>query len=64
MLHLLVERDDHTSYIDPHQALVLSVCIQLTGATLFGFIIAATRRIVQFIAPIQKVTTNNLQVTM
>ncbi|CAM9133109.1 unnamed protein product [Scytosiphon promiscuus] len=42
-------------------ALVLSVCIQLTGATLFGFIIAATRRIVQFIAPIQKVTTNNLQ---
>lgn len=37
--------------------------IQLTGATLFGFIIAATRRIVQFIAPIQKVTTTNLQVT-
>eukprot|EP00752_Nemacystus_decipiens_P013801 g12253.t1 len=42
-------------------ALILSVCIQLTGATLFGFIIAATRRIVQFIAPIQKVTTTNLQ---
>ncbi|CAM9253169.1 unnamed protein product [Ectocarpus sp. 4 AP-2014] len=37
------------------------VFIQLTGATLFGFIIAATRRIVQFIAPIQKVTTTNLQ---
>lgn len=31
------------------------------GATLFGFIIAATRRIVQFIAPIQKATTRNLQ---
>lgn len=45
------------------QALILSVCIQLTGATLFGFIIAATRRIVQFIAPIQKVTTTNLQVS-
>lgn len=45
-----------------HQGLILSVCIQLTGATLFGFIIAATRRIVQFIAPIQKVTTTNLQV--
>lgn len=44
------------------QGLILSVVIQLTGATLFGFIIAATRRIVQFIAPIQKATTTNLQV--
>lgn len=47
----------------PHQGLLLSLIIQLTGATLFGFIIAATRRIVQFIAPIQKVTITNLQVT-
>lgn len=45
------------------QGLLLSLIIQLTGATLFGFIIAATRRIVQFIAPIQKVTITNLQVT-
>lgn len=46
-----------------YQGLLLSLIIQLTGATLFGFIIAATRRIVQFIAPIQKVTITNLQVT-
>ena len=44
------------------QGLLLSVMIQLTGATLFGFIIAATRRIVQFIAPIQKATAANIQV--
>lgn len=44
------------------QGLILSVIIQLTGATLFGFIIAATRRIVQFIAPIQKATAANIQV--
>ncbi|CAM9289976.1 unnamed protein product, partial [Laminaria digitata] len=43
------------------KGLLLSLIIQLTGATLFGFIIAATRRIVQFIAPIQKVTITNLQ---
>ncbi|CAM9091786.1 unnamed protein product [Chrysoparadoxa australica] len=41
--------------------MLVCIFIQLVGATLFGFIIAATRRIVKYIAPIQKATHANLQ---
>jgi hypothetical protein len=41
--------------------MVLAIFIQLIGATLFGFIVAATRRIMQFIGPIEKANNRNLQ---
>jgi CRP-like cAMP-binding protein len=41
------------------QERILAIFIELVGATLFGFIIAATRRMVQFIHPIDKASVRN-----
>ncbi|CAN0221084.1 unnamed protein product, partial [Discosporangium mesarthrocarpum] len=53
--------DIHPDHME-NKEMILSVIIQLMGATLFGFIIAATRRIVQFIAPIQRSTHPTIEI--
>ena len=47
-----------------NQERILAIFIELVGATLFGFIIAATRRLVQFIHPIDKASVKNIHSTV